>query len=747
MAFAPAQSVPAASATQLPTHRRRHRAPAASPAVAACLTSGTPRSALAVRHRGRCSRGPGAVSAGVCAAAGGGGHAALPPRPPRPKYVPGVISDPHYVRIFDTTLRDGEQSPGATLTSKEKLDIARQLAKLGVDIIEAGFPNASPDDLAAVRGIAQEVGTAVDEEGYVPVICGLSRAVKGDIDAAWEGVRHALRPRIHTFIATSAIHMEHKLRKTPDQVVAQAVEAVTYARSLGCDDVEFSPEDAGRSDPEFLYRILNAVVDAGATTINIPDTTGWNLPHEFGGLIAGIKANVKTEGRCVISTHCQNDLGLSTANSLAGVGAGARQVECTINGIGERAGNASLEEVAMAMLLRGQAHLGGAWHALHPVHIAVTSRMVADYTGMAVQPHKAIVGANAFAHESGIHQDGMLKNATTYEIMAPETIGLFRATGDVGVVLGKHSGRNALKTKLAALGYGDLEAAQLDDVFRRFKKVAETRGGGFADEDLLALVADEVHQPEALWALEEMQVVCGTMGLPTATVKMRGPDGGLRVTSAVGTGPVDAAYKAVDAIVGVPAQLVEYSVNAVTAGIDALATTRVQISAAPPAAAAAAGADGGSVNAQTGAVTAKTFSGSGTDEDIVCSSTRAYISALNKMLGCVMGCCASLGAACCFGCSSQPSCAVLRRATTAGPCDLRCVRLCQRVASRHGGRGTHAGGARTRAVPRRIGAPDSFFRPFSHRSTKTAAAAAAPPVVSTPARAPAASGKGKKRGD
>ena len=395
MAFAPAQSVPAASAAQLPTQRRRHRAPAASPAVIACLPSGTPRTALAVRHRGRCSRGPGAVSAGVFASASGGGHAALPPRPPRPKYVPGVISDPHYVRIFDTTLRDGEQSPGATLTSKEKLDIARQLAKLGVDIIEAGFPNASPDDLAAVRGIAQEVGTAVDEEGYVPVICGLSRAVKGDIDAAWEGVRHALRPRIHTFIATSAIHMEHKLRKTPDQVVAQAVEAVTYARSLGCDDVEFSPEDAGRSDPEFLYRILNAVVDAGATTINIPDTTGWNLPHEFGGLIAGIKANVKTEGRCVISTHCQNDLGLSTANSLAGVGAGARQVECTINGIGERAGNASLEEVAMAMLLRGQAHLGGAWHALQPVHIAVTSRMVADYTGMAVQPHKAIVGANA----------------------------------------------------------------------------------------------------------------------------------------------------------------------------------------------------------------------------------------------------------------------------------------------------------------------------------------------------------------
>ena len=569
------------------------------------------------------------------AAASGSSTSGLPERKPRPKYVPGVISDPEYVRIFDTTLRDGEQSPGATMTSKEKLDIARQLAKLGVDIIEAGFPNASPDDLAAVRAIAQEVGTAVDEDGYVPVICGLSRAVKGDIDAAWEGVRHALRPRIHTFIATSAIHMEYQLKKTPDQVLEQAVEAVKYARSLGCDDVEFSPMDAGRSDPEFLYRVLNACVDAGATTINIPDTTGWNLPSEFGALIAGIKANVACEGRCVISTHCQNDLGLSTANSLAGVAAGARQVECTINGIGERAGNASLEEVAMAMLLRGQAHLGGAWHALNPVHIMVTSRMVADFTGMAVQPHKAIVGANAFAHESGIHQDGMLKNASTYEIMAPETIGLFRASGDVGVVMGKLSGRNALKTKLVAMGY-DLAPAALDDVFKRFKRVAETRSGSFADEDLLALVADEVHQPEALWALEDLQVVCGTMGLPTATVKMRGPDGGLRVTSAVGTGPVDAAYKAVDAIVGVPVSLVEYSVNAVTAGIDALATTRVQIAPTEATNQTAAGSGGGGVvNAQTGAVMSRTFSGSGTDEDIVCSSTRAYVSALNKLLGCV----------------------------------------------------------------------------------------------------------------
>ena len=368
-------------------------------------------------------------------------------------------------------------------------------------------------------------------------------------------------------------------------------------------------------------------MDAGATTINIPDTTGWNLPNEFGGLIAGIKANVACEGRCVISTHCQNDLGLSTANSLAGVAGGARQVECTINGIGERAGNASLEEIAMAILLRGEAQLSGAWHALSPVHIAVTSRMVAEYTGMAVQPHKAIVGANAFAHESGIHQDGMLKNKATYEIMSPETIGLVRASGDVGVVMGKHSGRNALKTKLKALGY-DLAAEQLDDVFARFKRVAESKSGGLADEDLLALVSDQVFQPTTVWELTELQVVCGTTSMPTATVRLRGPDGLERQMSAIGTGPVDAAYKAVDAIVMAQTKLVEYSVNAVTAGIDALATTRVQIQPSAELMEAAS-----VPNAQTGQLNLRTFSGSGTDEDIVASSTRAYLSALNKMIG------------------------------------------------------------------------------------------------------------------
>jgi 2-isopropylmalate synthase len=333
-------------------------------------------------------------------------------RKSRPKYVPGQISDPDYVRIFDTTLRDGEQSPGATLTSSEKLEIARMLAKLGVDIIEAGFPIASPDDFEAVRQIAEIVGNEVFEDGYVPVICGLSRANPKDIQVAWDAVKGAKLPRVHTFIATSKIHMESKLNKTPDEVVEIAVNAVTFAKSLGCDDIEFSPEDAGRSDPEFLFRILTAVIEAGATTLNIPDTTGWNMPWEFGSLIDQLRANVKGADKVVFSTHCQNDLGLATANSLAGAKNGARQLECTINGIGERAGNASLEEIVMALALKGDTHFSGSqgsgklYTAVNTVHITPTSKMVTEYTGMACQPHKAIVGANAFMHESGIHQDG-----------------------------------------------------------------------------------------------------------------------------------------------------------------------------------------------------------------------------------------------------------------------------------------------------------------------------------------------------
>ncbi|WIA37513.1 hypothetical protein OEZ86_014425 [Tetradesmus obliquus] len=544
----------------------------------------------------------------------------------RPEYIPNRIDDPNYVRIFDTTLRDGEQSPGATLTSKEKLDIAKQLAKLGVDIIEAGFPIASPDDFEAVRAIAMEVGNDVQEDGYVPVICGLSRTKFADLERAWDAVRHAKRPRVHTFIATSEIHMQYKLRMTREQVTENAVAAVKHLRSLGCNDIEFSPEDAGRSDPEFLYQVLGEVIKAGATTLNIPDTTGWNLPHEFGDLIAKIKKNTPGADNVIISTHCQNDLGLSTANSIAGAIAGARQIECTINGIGERAGNASLEEVVMAIALKGQDQMGGLRTGIRPVHIYPASRMVSDYSGMMVQPHKAIVGANAFAHESGIHQDGMLKNRETYEIMTPETIGLSRNPEDAGIVMGKHSGRNALSTRLTQLGF-ELSPQEVDDVFKRFKTLADKKKG-ITDEDLLALVGDEVHQAAVVWELVDLQVVCGTMGMPTCTVQLRGPDGINRVSVGVGAGPVDAAYKAIDGLVRVDAELVDYSVNSVTEGIQALATTRVSIRPT------GAMRDEAFVEKANGfGKVQRTFSGQGADEDIVVSSARAYVAALNKMIG------------------------------------------------------------------------------------------------------------------
>ncbi|KAL9431686.1 hypothetical protein AB3S75_026813 [Citrus x aurantiifolia] len=510
----------------------------------------------------------------------------------RPEYIPNRIPDPNYVRVFDTTLRDGEQSPGATLTSKEKLDIARQLAKLGVDIIEAGFPAASKEDFEAVRTIAKEVGNAVDaESGYVPVICGLSRCNERDIKTAWEAVKYAKRPRIHTFIATSGIHMEHKLRKTKQQVVEIARSMVKFARSLGCDDVEFSPEDAGRSDRKFLYEILD------------------------------IKANTPGIENVVISTHCQNDLGLSTANTIAGACAGARQVEVTINGIGERAGNASLEEVVMAFKCRGEHILGGLYTGINTRHIVMASKMVEEYTGLHVQPHKAIVGANAFAHESGIHQDGMLKHKGTYEIISPEDIGLERSS-EAGIVLGKLSGRHALKDRLKELGY-ELNDEQLGTIFWHFKAVAEQKKR-VTDADLIALVSDEVFQPEVVWKLLDMQVTCGTLGLSTATVKLMDANGEEHVACSTGTGPVDSAYKAVDLIVKEPATLLEYSMNAVTEGIDAIATTRVLIRGEKSQL---------STHASTGETVKRTFSGTGAGMDIVVSSVKAYIGALNKMLG------------------------------------------------------------------------------------------------------------------
>jgi len=516
------------------------------------------------------------------------------------------------VRIFDTTLRDGEQSPGATMTSSEKLEVARALSRLQVDVIEAGFPAASPDDLNAVQRIAAEVGGA--QEDRPPIICGLARAHTGDIDAAWKAVEPAARPRIHTFLATSEIHMKHKLRMDPEEVIERVIEMVQYARSL-CDDVEFSPEDAGRSDPEFLYVVLAEAIKAGATTLNIPDTVGYRTPSEFGGLIAGIAENVSGVEDVILSVHCHDDLGLATANTLAGVQAGARQVEVTINGIGERAGNTSLEEVVMALHTRRPVFSLST--DIDTTQISRVSKLVSNYTGMIVPPNKAIVGANAFAHEAGIHQDGMLKNELTYEIMRPETVGLTQST----LVLGKHSGRHAFKVRLKELGY-ELEDDDLARAFRRFKALADKKKS-ITDADLEALLADELYQPPEVFALEGLQVVCGTMGMPTATVRLSGPDDTHYVQAAVGTGPVDAAYKAVDEVVGASNVLLEFSVNAVTEGIDAQGEVAVRIQGedAPD-----------SLNAQRETSRPRTYGGYGADTDIIVASVKAYLSAINKLL-------------------------------------------------------------------------------------------------------------------
>lgn len=411
--------------------------------------------------------------------------------------------------------------------------------------------------------------------------------------------------------------MQHKLRKTPEQVVAIAKEMVAYARSLGCPDVEFSPEDAGRSNREFLYHILKEVIKAGATTLNIPDTVGYTLPYEFGKLIADIKANTPGIENAIISTHCQNDLGLATANTLAGAHAGARQLEVTINGIGERAGNASLEEVVMAIKCRREL-LGGLYTGINTQHITMSSKMVQEHSGLHVQPHKAIVGANAFAHESGIHQDGMLKYKGTYEIISPDDIGLTRAN-EFGIVLGKLSGRHAVRSKLVELGY-EITDKEFEDFFKRYKEVAEKKKR-VTDEDIEALLSDEIFQPKVFWSLADVQATCGTLGLSTATVKLIGPDGEEKIACAVGTGPVDAAYKAVDDIIQIPTVLREYSMTSVTEGIDAIATTRVVVT----------GDVSDSKHALTGHSFNRAFSGSGAALDIVVSSVRAYLSALNKM--------------------------------------------------------------------------------------------------------------------
>jgi 2-isopropylmalate synthase len=526
----------------------------------------------------------------------------------------------NYVQIFDTTLRDGEQSPGASLTSDEKVEIARALTQLGVDVIEAGFPAASPDDLEGVKRIAMEIGNPLentpDNARPVPIICGLARTIKSDIDAAREALQYAAKPRLHTFLATSPIHMQYKLKMDPEDVIEKAKEMVAYARQY-FDDVEFSPEDAGRSDPEFLWLILGEVIKAGATTVNIPDTVGYTTPEEFGGLIEGIIANTPGIENVIVSVHCHDDLGMATANTLAGIQAGARQAEVTMNGIGERAGNTSLEEIVMSIHTRKQ------YFALETgidtTQIIKTSKMVSSFTGIPVQPNKAIVGANAFAHEAGIHQDGMLKNEETYEIMRPDTVGLNQSK----LVLGKHSGRHAFKVHLVELGY-DLTDEEMNVAFKEFKKLADKKKY-ITDADLIALVSDMMYQPVEVFHLEGLQVTSGTTGMSTATVGLTDPDGEQSKQAAIGTGPVDATFKAIDLIVEMPNTLLEYRVQAVTEGIDAIGDVSVRLRA-----------ENGSVpkrtSPQQGENQARTFGGHGVDTDIIVASAKAYLSALNKLL-------------------------------------------------------------------------------------------------------------------
>jgi 2-isopropylmalate synthase len=497
----------------------------------------------------------------------------------------------NYIRIFDTTLRDGEQSPGASMTSVEKLEVVRRIS------IEVGNPPKFEEGL-----------------NRVPTICSLARATRGDIDKAWEAVKPASHPRIHTFIATSDIHMQYKLKMTREQVLRRVAEMTAYARGY-CPDVEFSPEDAGRSDPQFLYTVLSAAIQAGATTLNIPDTVGYTTPDEFRALITGILQNTPGIQNCVVSVHCHDDLGLSTANTLAGILAGARQVEVTVNGIGERAGNTSLEEVVMTLHTRRPAFKLET--GINTTHLMRVSKLVSNYTGIVVQPNKAVVGANAFAHEAGIHQDGMLKHNLTYEIMRPETVGVTHTR----LVLGKHSGRHALKTRLYELGY-PLSEPDLDKAFERFKNLADKKKT-ISDADLEALVADEFYQPREVFTLDGLQVACGTMGMPTATVRLKGPDGRLQTQAAIGTGPVDAVYKAMDNIIQASNTLLEFSVHAVTEGIDALGEVTVRIQSKEAA---------HTMDAQKEVEQPRTFGGHGADTDIIVASAKAYLAALNKLL-------------------------------------------------------------------------------------------------------------------
>ena len=499
------------------------------------------------------------------------------------------------INIFDTTLRDGEQSPGASMNTEEKLVIARQLLRLNVDVIEAGFPISSPGDFESVRRIAELAGDDA-------TVCGLTRAIEKDIDVAADALKYAKRPRIHTGIGVSPSHMRDKLRITEEQCIERAVHAVSYAKKY-VEDVQFYAEDAGRSDYAFLAKVIQAVVDAGATVVNIPDTTGYSLPEEFGARIKYLMENVRGIENVTVAVHCHNDLGMATALALSGVKNGATQIECTINGLGERAGNTAMEEVVMGIRMHGaelDAHTD-----INTREFIKASRLVSSITGMNVQANKAIVGANAFAHSSGIHQDGVLKKRDTYEIIDPADVG----AGQSQIVLTARSGHAALKHRLEELGYS-FEGEELDKLYEAFLNMADKKKEVY-DEDLESLVNEREREETAVYTLEGVQVSCGFPLKPTATVTLRDPEGELATVCEWGTGPIDAVYKAVDKIVCVENDLAEFAVTSVSRGIDAL----------------------GEVTVRVKATNGEVFTGRGADGDIIVSSTKAYLNALNRLLG------------------------------------------------------------------------------------------------------------------
>ena len=497
------------------------------------------------------------------------------------------------ITIFDTTLRDGEQSPGASLNHAEKIEIARALERLGVDVIEAGFPIASEDDFEAVRAVAAEVRDVI--------VCGLARTVAEDIDHAGRAVEKAARPRIHIFCATSEIHLKYKLRKAREEILRMTIEGVKKALQY-VDDVEFSPEDASRTEPDFLVEVVAAAVKAGATTVNIPDTVGYSVPEEYAGIISHLRENVPGIEDVVISVHCHNDLGLAVANSLAAVAAGASQVECTINGLGERAGNAALEEVVMAMRTRAD-RFADCETGVDSRRLLATSRLVSSLTGLHVQRNKAIVGDNAFAHEAGIHQDGVLKERTTYEIMRPEDVGF----GETRLVLGKHSGRHAFRDRCSALGY-ELTDEQVDSAFVRFKRVADRKKEIF-DDDIEALIEEEIAEITQEFLLESLHVSSGTTATPTATVKLTRATGETGEDAAIGDGPVDAACKAIERITGIAGRLTDYQIRAVTGGKDALGEVNLEVE-----------------------INGRRVRGRAVSTDVIEASALAYLNAVNRFI-------------------------------------------------------------------------------------------------------------------